>query len=106
MTYDDIKNDKWVCMASSTECKCQHGKHVLEDGRIKKDSSDRGILMCLWQLVMMFFFRWKWPSIDHVVPLAYKFGGCGQQCVTNMQLLCTKCNIRKVKCVLFGAHRC
>ena len=59
MTYDDIKNDKLVCMVTGAECKCQHGKHVLEDGRIKKDSSDNGILMCLWQLVMMFFFRWK-----------------------------------------------
>ena len=35
-------------------------------------------------------------SIDHTDPLSNNMGGNGQQCVSNMQFLCSDCNSQKV----------
>ena len=72
-------------------------------GSKEKDSLGNDIPLPAWELITLFVLMLR-VSIDHVVPLALGMGAYGQQCVTNMQLLCTKCNVTKVRVVLSLAH--
>jgi 5-methylcytosine-specific restriction endonuclease McrA len=69
-------------------------------GSKEKDSHGNDVPLLAWELITLFVLplvmlcHMLRVSIDHVVPLAY-----GQQCVANIQLLCAKCNVTKVRVV-------
>ena len=105
--FESDANKDWVCMQINGKCACEpRSRNKMKQdgsGSKEKDSHGNDIPLPAWELITLFVLMLR-VSIDHVVPLALGMGAYGQQCVTNMQLLCTKCNVTKVRVVLSLAH--